>query len=49
MNIKLIAKINTIKNTAIRDRLKTLSKYVTDGCLQSIIDYIIFLEEKINE
>ena len=38
--------INTIKDNQIRDTMNTLSKYVTDGCLVKVVDYIIKLEEK---
>ena len=48
MNTKLQAKINTIQNPAIRDKLNRIAKYVTDGALESIVNYIIKLEEKTN-
>lgn len=48
MNTKLQAKINTIQDDNIRAKLYTLSKYITDGALESIVIYILKLEGQSN-
>lgn len=48
-NKNLEAKIGKIDDPEVKRTCNTLSKYLTEGCLEKLVDYIIKQDDKIKE